>query len=313
MRKIKWTTFIGFGLAFIGVLLIIIFSFSKAFNDGSGILNPDLANNFGGLIGGIVGPLFSLAGFLLLYETIVAQRRSFDNQQQAFEIQQFETKFFELIKFHRDNVSQMVLRVPWDEQNYYDKARVFIEMKSQFSKIHKITKDIINNSNKIEDVNKEKASVNIAYLILFFGVSKSTRPDLEYSLLKNGYDKMLTDSIILELYKKKAKYNPKTVYYGGHQVRLGHYFRHLFQTVKFVDKVRFINDKQKYEYVKTLRAQLTQHELAIFFLNSLSIGQEWEKNKYITTYKLIKNLPKNFIADINPKDYYHTFKYEWEK
>lgn len=51
----------------------------------------------------------------------------------------------------------------------------------------------------------------------------------------------------------------------------------------------------KYEYVKTLRTQLTQHELAIFFLNSLSLGLEWENNKYITTYKLIKNLPKTLL------------------
>ncbi len=307
MRKFTLTTFIGFGLAAVGLLLILIFSFSKAFNDGSGILNASLANNYGGFIGGLVGPIFSLAGFFLLYETIVAQRKS-------FEIQQFETKFFELIRIHRDNVSQMVHRVPWEEKNYYDKARVFIEMKSQFSKLFKSVKAKVDSDTSIDDKDKERTAINIAYLILFFGVSKATRPDLEHFLQKYGYDKTLTNPIIAELYLKKTKYNNKTVYYGGHQVRLGHYFRHLFQAVKFVDKATFLNPDQKYEYVKTLRAQLTQHELAIFFLNSLSIGQEWEKNKYIITYKMVKNLPKNFIADdINPKDYYKGFKFEWEK
>ncbi len=312
MKKFTWTTFIGFALAAIGILLIIVFSFSKAFNDGSGIFNATIANNYGGFIGGLVGPIFSLAGFLLLYETIVAQRQSFDSQQKSFEIQQFETKFFELIHIHRDNVSQMVHRVPWDESNYYDKARVFIEMKSQFSKLFKAVKLKVDNNRSIEDKNKEMSSINIAYLILFFGVSKATRPDLEHFLLKYGYDETLTNPIISELYLKKTKYNNNTVYYGGHQVRLGHYFRHLFQAVKFVDKATFLSPDQKYEYVKTLRAQLTQYELGIFFLNSLSIGQEWQK--YMTTYRLIKNLPKNFIADnINPKNYYKDFNYDWEK
>ncbi|MXV52590.1 hypothetical protein GS399_16575 [Pedobacter sp. HMF7647] len=313
MKKFSLPVIFGFSLAGIGLVLIVIFSFSDAFNDGSWTLNAENADNYGGFIGGLIGPIFSLAGFLLLYETIVAQRLSFDRQQRLFEIQQFETKVFDLIHIHRDNVSQMVHRVPWDDNNYYEKARVFIEMRSQFSSLFKIVKAAIDKAVTISVDNKEKASINIAYLILFFGVSKATRPDLEHFLSKYGYDKPLTDPIISKIYLKKTKYNSKTVYYGGHQVRLGHYFRHLFQTVRFVDKATFLEPPQRYEYVKTLRAQLTQYELGIFFLNSLSIGDEWEKNKYITTYEMIKNLPKNFIEDINPKDYYRDFKYEWEK
>lgn len=306
MKGFKWTIFISFILAAIGIGLIIHFSLSAAFNDGSGQLNPSLANNYGGFIGGLVGPIFSLAGFLLLYETILVQQKS-------FEIQQFETKFFELIRIHRDNVSQMVHRAPGEENDYYDKAGVFIEMKAQFSKLLKVVKAQIDNNDSINDKDKEKTAINIAYLILFFGVSKAAIPDLEHFLIKYGYEESLTKPIISEIYLKKTKYDNQTVYYGGHQVRLGHYFRHLFQAVKFVDKAKFLNCSQKYEYVKTLRAQLTQYELAIFFLNSLSIGQEWENNKYITNYAFIKNLPKNFLSDINPKDYYSSFDYEWER
>jgi len=313
MRKLKWTTILGFTLAVVGIILIIFFSFSKAFNDGSGTLNPSLANSFGGFIGGLVGPIFSLAGFFLLYETILAQKETLDKQQASFEIQQFETKFFELIKFHRDNVSQMTHRVAWDENTFYDKGRVFVEMKSQFNKIYYVTRLHVNNSKEISDTDKEHASINISYLILFFGVAKATRTDLEHFFQKYGYSKELTEPIVNKLYLEKTKYNINFVYYGGHQVRLGHYFRHLFQTVKFVHNTQFLTARQKYEYIKILRAQLTQHELAIFFVNSLSIGQEWEKNKFITTYKFIKNLPKNSIANLNPKNYYGGFKYEWEK
>jgi hypothetical protein len=313
MKKLTWTTIVGFGLSLLGLVLIIYFAFSKAFNDGSGNLNANLASNFGSFVGGIIGPIFSLAGFVLLYETIVAQRSSFDAQQNAFQIQQFETKFFELIKFHRDNVAQMVHRVPGEKDKIYDGARVFIEINSQFQKIYKITREFVNSSQLVSDEYKENAAINIAYLILFFGVSKRARPDLEHFFAKYGYDKSLTDSIVNELYKKKAEYNPNVVYYGGHQVRLGHYFRHLFQTVKFVDKAAFLEPMQKYDYVKTLRAQLTQHELAIFFLNSLSIGEEWNNKNYMVNYKMIKNLPQYFIDGIKPKKYYSKIKFEWER
>ncbi|WP_431844515.1 putative phage abortive infection protein [Pedobacter immunditicola] len=70
-------------------------------------------------------------------------------------------------------------------------------------------------------------------------------------ILKN-YGEKFVQSIINSVYSKKAKYNGKLVYFAGHQVRLGHYYRHLFQTVKFIDKSSFLTPKQKYEYVKTL-------------------------------------------------------------
>lgn len=93
MKKFNWTVFSGLALAAVGLFLVIYFSSAKAFNDGTGLLNPSLASNYSDFIGGLVGPIFSLAGFLLLFETIVAQREAISKQQNAFEIQQFETKF----------------------------------------------------------------------------------------------------------------------------------------------------------------------------------------------------------------------------
>lgn len=296
----NWRIPIVFTLIVVGIAIIVFFWLSAKEKIGD---KDDFTLTrygvIGDFIGGFVGAIFNLIGIVLLFETLSAQRIEFNKQQ-------FESKFFELVKFHRENVSQMVHRVPWDAENYYDKARVFIEMKSQFESIYKIT-------NTYAGTLSEKDRINISYLILFFGVSKKAREDLKHYFQRFGFDESITKSIVDDLYTMKTKYNPKTVYFGGHQVRLGHYFRNLFQAVKFVDKATFLTPQEKYSYVKILRAQLSQYELSIFFLNSLSIGREWEKNNYITEYKLIKNMPRNFIATINPKDYYSKFKYEWEK
>lgn len=120
-------------------------------------------------------------------------------------------------------------------------------------------------------------------------------------------------------------HNRYTKYYGGHQFRLGHYFRHLFNTVKFINLQSHINYAVKYDYIKTLRSQLSTYEQAVLFLNSASaLGEAWEINpesstskdfsyfdfELITKYNLIKNIPGNSIYGIPFKYFYPNIEYE---
>lgn len=118
-------------------------------------------------------------------------------------------------------------------------------------------------------------------------------------------------------------------YYGGHQHRLGHYFRHLFQSLKFVNYNTNLTDDEKYFYAKTIRAQLSTYEQALLFINSIStLGMKWEftpeehllkknediKNcKLITRYNLIKNLPGYHMFGLRYKSYYPNIKYETDE
>ncbi|WP_298717098.1 putative phage abortive infection protein, partial [Chitinophaga sp.] len=135
------------------------------------------------------------------------------------------------------------------------------------------------------------------------------------------------DELLLNYPKNYVKY------YGGHQFRLGHYFRHLFQTVKYVDEQPFLKYKDKYGYIKTLRAQLSTYEQALLFLNSLSIiGRIWEyspeykksnlklidsvrklNKQFITKYNLIKNLPGDTIYGIPFKQFYPNVEFEFDR
>lgn len=121
-------------------------------------------------------------------------------------------------------------------------------------------------------------------------------------------------------------------YYGGHQHRLGHYFRHLFQSYKYLDGSTYLCDEEKYFYGKMLRAQLSTYEQSLLFINSISsLGMRWEftpepkivnlKNRkalkkttngvrLITDYNLIKNLPGTHFDLIRYKTYYPNVKYE---
>lgn len=115
-------------------------------------------------------------------------------------------------------------------------------------------------------------------------------------------------------------------YYGGHQFRLGHYFRHLYQTVRYMNEKIELSYKEKYEYIKLLRAQLSNYEQALLFFNSLSqLGKKWEMDavindncegytradfELITKYNLIKNIPFGAQLGIEPYYYYPQVEYE---
>lgn len=121
-------------------------------------------------------------------------------------------------------------------------------------------------------------------------------------------------------------------YYGGHQHRLGHYFRHLFQSYKYLHYHSNLNSQEKYFYGKTLRAQLSTYEQALLFINSIStLGMKWEflaeyntsknmsveqidkmrtKNHLITRYNLIKNLPGESSFGFKYRTYYPKIKFE---
>lgn len=81
----------------------------------------------------------------------------------------------------------------------------------------------------------------------------------------------------------------------GHESRLGHYYRHLYQMVWYVDEQGSQIDK--YEFVKIIRAQLSTHEQALLLLNSLTpIGNDWWEKKLIVTYRMVQNLPLTFFT-----------------
>jgi hypothetical protein len=131
-------------------------------------------------------------------------------------------------------------------------------------------------------------------------------------------------SIVKKKYDEYYYPHSYAFYYGGHQHRLGHYFRNLYQMVNYTERQRFLTHKQKYFYIKTLRAQMSTYEQILFFLNSLSLmGGVWElfpnnkdsneNNNLITKYNLIKNVPDDHYKGIFYKVYYPNVQYENEE
>lgn len=311
----------------------------------------------------------SIFGAFLLVATLLFQIRSFRRQQ-------VEAKFFEMIRYYRDNINEMEFENPYskrDPPSVLKGRKVIVTIVKQFFLARNIIESLVDQNNwTYEDLinigantsyKKDKSILilELAYQFVFWGVSSENEDDCK-SNLKAVYKSVIVDDIFnhlksfpvfySKLYKEKSvscsidflrksklsgtnlayclaemklksdSFNKSHVgfnkFFGGHQYHLGHYFRHLFQAVKFIDKQPswLMSQDDKYEYLKTLRAQMSNYEQALLFINSLTqLGRKWEfdsigKN-FISNYHLIKNLPVNFIPNIKLQDYYPKVNFEW--
>jgi len=82
-----------------------------------------------------------------------------------------------------------------------------------------------------------------------------------------------------------------------------HYFRHLYRMIKFVATSQLITDKDRYEYVAMIRAQLSRYELVWIYYNCLSSYGREKFKPLIERFAILKNLRdelliKGFITDI---------------
>jgi hypothetical protein len=96
-------------------------------------------------------------------------------------------------------------------------------------------------------------------------------------------------------------------FYAENQHEVGHYFRLLYNIVKFVDRSQIANKKF---YTNLVRAQLSADELTLLFWNCLS---KWGREKFkplIEEYSLLKTLPDRPYLPPDVRRYYASKAYE---
>jgi len=279
-------------------------------------LKIDFSKNFpiGDTYVGIMGPFIAiLASFLTFiafwvqYKANRRQNLQFDLQAKDVAIQRFESKFFELLKLHRNNVEDIDI-----SNGGIVGRKAFISLYLELSCTYYALKNVIMEllqKHLIENIPPEIELVNIAYTTFFTGVGDNSDQVLQ-DFLGVADDDIILNAFIAHLKKSKHQFNAtghiqiqtddkvidfrSYMPFNGHMSILGHYYRHLFQTVKFVvtqDK-KILNRSDKYQYLKTLRAQLSDHEQLLLYYNGLStLGHDWINLKYFTNWKMIKNMP----------------------
>ena len=284
-----------------GLIAMNLILFAKAYWETDQI-NPTTAGQLGDFVGGYIGTAFVLLSVVLLYRTLQAQRKS-------AQLQSFEARYFELIRLHRENVAEMRI-------GEVEGRRVFLPMLRELWAARQIVEDCARDT---EVPLTAAQKLHISYYCLFFGAGTGSSRMLKASL--PGYDAKFLDKLDENLRDDATRESVRTsanlayVPFEGHQSRLGHYYRHLYQTVKYVNLQTLEIDH--YEYVKTIRAQLSTHEQALLLINSLSpFGALWWEDGLMLKYRMVKNIPQHFINPTVGIDFQTLFPpryFEWEE
>jgi hypothetical protein len=306
--RLSWSYVVALFLAAGGLVTLLVLAAVMNKN----LFDLNIIGQYGSFAGGFVGSIFSLAAFLLLFETLIQQQR-------LFHFQQFESNFFNLLNLHRQNLAELRKRIPIHGDKYEEGRRVFIELRKDYGEILQIVRRT-DASLKIRLAPIDIA--NIAYLVLYYGVAETVfgKGQNETSVLREilsklSYNEEFCD-VLIEGCRECMDEANKYMKFNGNQSRLGHYYRHLLQVIRFVDHSKYLTTEQKRSYVDIVRAQLSNHEQLLLFYYAISVlGKNWITSpNLIVKYELIKNIPleSGVTYGIKPKDYFQM-SYEFEE
>jgi hypothetical protein len=287
------------GIAIAGVLGMNAIFLAPAFRGSE--VEPTAAGQLGDFVGGYVGTLFGLLSVLLLVHTLRAQRASTTQQN-------FESKYFTLLQLHRENLNEFQLGKATGR-------KVFVLMLREFREVVPHVKAVAAKHGKTFS---PQQTIHIAYYSFFYGTGPNASRMLKAALAEFGAE--FADDLNAVLDRKDIKsrieasrelgYTP----FEGHQSRLGHYYRHLYQTIRYIDQQNPVMDR--YDFAKTVRAQLSTHEQALLFLNSMTpLGRDWWRKGFILKYRMVQNLPRDFFDRTTELDVPALFPngyFEWE-
>ncbi|KAF2519259.1 hypothetical protein E0W68_05690 [Flavobacterium salilacus subsp. salilacus] len=320
---------------------------------------------YGDLIGGILNPVVAFVGIMAAFLAFYVQYTANKQVQEQFNLQKFESQFYEMIRMHRENLNEMKIEGYKFDSNFLgikskkDKItsgkKVFVTLDTELKAIYTILNkefDIHYSSRKLNTLEVKSLLFKEAYSVFFAGVTSYEIQVKNSSKKDNLFDDVLLKKFVKELKEirkghenrgKKEIPNYKdsnTLWlsfnyrpFSGHQSLLAHYYRHLFQTVKFVVKQdeNFISYEKKRDYLRMLRSMLSNKEQLLLYYNWLAgHGDAWEikrsnlnkkysrnnkGNKFFTDYRMIHNIPSGeVIEDFDLEkifnEEYRDFRYE---
>ncbi len=261
--------------------LIYYIFFSKLFFNKKEKISPDKASSFGGFMSGLTGPLFTLAGFLIIYATIIEQR-------QIYQIQNFESSFFQFITFHRQNITEMTMKHP--------KKGALVTGHQAFVNYHfmyKIIYSVLDSSKIFSNYNLEKKR-DLGFAVLYYGTTDKDSIRLSKHLEK--YTQSKTDMEELFRILRAVPHGEEVPsHFIGYSNVLSSYLNQFFDYVRFVDENTFLTDNEKNKYINMLISQNGIFEINLLYYYTNSTIAESYQVELFHKYTMDKRLDKNLL------------------
>lgn len=236
------------------------------------------------------------------------------------------SQFFKMLDYHQNNINGIVTtaqRLPkmkfvttttknqdgsiktikrpernTDDAKEIKGRKAFAEYKIQIKHLLRIVKEI----SRENDMNFNELEIaDIAYTVFFYGANRDWQDFMAKYL--NDYNEPLTlvDKILNKIQENSAYYALGRT----NQTDASAYFRNIYNAIKLIDSCDFLSDLEKSQYIKILRAQLSNPELYVLLFNVLSrFGIKWKENNYIVKYHLFDNIPEGYCDGYEPRTFF---------
>lgn len=245
----------------------------------------------GDYIGGVWGTLLTAATVLGVFLTFWWSRRM-EYRAKTYQV------FAEMMRTHEEIVQSLRIGSRMGRDT-------FSSVLSEFYAIYKLTRIVVPDDSVWTIPNR----VDIAFTCTFYG------PHLTSEDILKDYGQDRVRQLFGAIHTERQATNSQKRLFGGHQLRLSHYFRNLFSAYTFIEGTKLSAD-EKLALGKVLRSKLSNHEQAVLALNIMSnLGAEWERTGLVEKYKPIKNLPSFFLTFdryFSIKDRFPYINFEWE-
>ena len=336
------------------VLLILLVLALPAILTQPGWLNFSDKGQIGDTIGGTMGPFIAIIAALLTFVAFWVQYEANIKQREDISIERQEAKFYKMLDIYSAMTNGLEVHGIKGKEAF---AELVGEFTFTFFIIDEIYKSIIcekkNLANStphikkiVDDFNNDSSKyneyiTNLSYNLFFYGkhymvvdIGNPERTALGEEIKKHAFGlNRIKGSGSFSDYAKGGdfeihgpNFSRSTPLFEGHSDFLGHYFRHLFQMVKYISSLddSLFDEETKAGYVKLLRAQMSDYEQILLYYNSLTEqGMAWNNKRgerfpeeagFISRYRLIKNWPPNFpMFGVLPVELYKEESDKWKK
>lgn len=220
--------------------------------------NQDVWGQFGDFVGGSLNPIFAMLAFFALLYTIALQSHELEATRD--ELQRSASAF------EQQNI---VLERQAFEATYFQLLRMYSELVDSLEIA--VPKNLDSPPKSDDSTYRGRRALE-----------KLNRVFLDEYLRRVARGDHIEED-------KEARRVEYSKFYQDYGFALGHYFRTIYNIVRYVDESRLGKD-QKYFYVRLLRAQLSRSELAFLFYNvTFGPGEEKFLPK-VNAYGLLKHL-----------------------
>ncbi|MGJ8594080.1 MAG: putative phage abortive infection protein [Aquaticitalea sp.] len=277
------------------------------------------------------------------HDEIQQTNREFKIQNDTLQIQKFEIQYYKMIDLHKENVNEMNItffelsKVPFNSRtgdgfNAHEVQRDVQGRKIFDGMIKELHLIYFTIGMAAENMGIKLDSIKLfdfAYQIFFYGKKNSHKFDFgdtipsfkrqvieEIEVLQKHFYNRHLEEIKVET-KSDENFTLKFYPYEGHEPRLGHYYRHLFQTVKYVvqqEEKGLIGIDETRQYLRVLRAQLSNAEQLLLYYNYMcGFGSNWDYlgdkgYQFLTKYRMIHNIPISSVIGVeNPRIHFDDF------